>query len=187
MPAHKNKSSRLHASVLRLTRLHFIFVAVYALQTIIHDAWNLVTPRAAMNRWTVTAILLGVNAMIWYLVHNTFTSTVGLKMLTFFLILTDIAVVTFNIYSQRGMASRAVMLYAVPIAVSAVLLSRAALYTTAALCAAVYFAAAYIYFVLNFNEGYKIELYGEVGFYSIMFFVLASTLWVAVRSKNHIG
>ena len=182
--ATKTKISWLHSNVLRLSRVHFIYVLVFSAQTVIYDAWNLVAPNAVMNRWIMTAILLIVTSIVWYLAHNTAKTTLSLKALVFLLIITDIATASFNVYTQRGMASRAVMLYAIPIAVSAVLLSRVALFTTAAISAAAYFATAYAYFVLNFNEGYKIELYGEVGFYCAIFFVLAAMLWVAVRSKT---
>src|SRR5437868_3139262 len=147
--AAKSKQSWLHANVLRLSRLHFIYVGVFVIQTAIYDAWNLITPTAVMNRWIMTGILLCVTAIVWYLAHNTVTSTLGAKLLVFLLIFTDIAAASFNVYTQRGMASRAVMLYTVPIIVSAVLLSRAAIFATACLCAAAYVATAVSYFVLN--------------------------------------
>jgi heme/copper-type cytochrome/quinol oxidase subunit 4 len=90
---------------------------------------------------------------------------------------------SFNVYVQRGMASRAVALYAIPLVVSTVLMSRAALLTTAALCVAAYTTTAVSYFVLNFNEGYKIELYGEITSYSVYFVILAALLWVSIRHK----
>ncbi len=178
------KLSWLHANVVRLARVHFVYVAVFAAQTIIYDSWHLVAPLAVMNRWIVSALLLIITSVVWYLAKNSVRSTSGLKTLVGWLVLTDIAVASFNIYTQRGMASRAVALYAIPIIVSATLLSRAALFATAALSAAAYIATAVSYFVLNFNEGYKIELYGEVGFYAVMFFVFAALLWVVIRSKR---
>lgn len=180
----KTKTSWLHGNVLRLSRVHFIYVAAFALQTIIYDAWNLVAPNAVMNRWIMTASLLIVTSAVWYLAHNTAKTTLIFKSLVWLLILTDIAAASFNVYTQRGMSSRAVMLYAIPIAVASVLLSRVAIFATAAICAAAYFSTAYAYFVLNFNEGYKIELYGEVGFYCAIFFIIASLLWVGIRSKK---
>ncbi len=179
------KLSWLHSNTVRLSRVHFIYVIVFAIQTIIYDAWKLVSATAVMNRWIMTGILAIITAIVWYLAHNTISSTVGYKILIFLLIITDIAAASFNVYTQRGMASRAVMLYAIPIVISAVLLSRVALFATAVMSAAAYIATAYAYFVLNFNEGYKIELYGEVGFYSAMFFVLAGLLWIIVRSKRY--
>ncbi len=185
MPVKSTPTSWLHTNVTRLSLVHFAYAFVFAAQTIIYDAWNLVTPVAVMNRWIVTGILVAITAAVWYLAHNTVKSTLGFKTLVFSLIVTDIAVASFSVYTQRGMASRAVMLYAIPIAVSAVLLSRVALFATAAVSAAAYMATAYSYFVLNFNEGYKIELYGEVGFYCTIFFILAALLWIVIRSKRH--
>src|SRR3989344_9313398 len=111
----KTKNSWLHSNVMRLSRLHFIYVLVFAVQTVIYDAWNLVAPTAVMYRWLMTGILLVVTTIVWYLAHNTVTSSIGLKLLVFLLIFTDIAAASFNVYTQRGMASRAVMLYAIPI------------------------------------------------------------------------
>lgn len=184
MATTKTKVSWLHPSVLRISRVHFAYAFIFAVQTVIYDAWNLVTPTAVMNRWIMTALVIAVTTMVGYLAHNTVTNTLGLKTLVWLLILMDVAVASFSVYTQRGMASRAVMLYSVPIIISAVLLSRAALFATATLCAAAYIATAYSYFVLNFNEGYKIELYGEVGFYSALFFVLAALLWVIIRNRK---
>jgi hypothetical protein len=178
------KQSWLHNNVLRLSRWHFLYVIAFAIQTVIYDAWNLVAPNAALNRWIMTGLLLIVTTTVWYLAHNTVKTTAAYKSLVFALIVTDIAAASFNVYTQRGMASRAVMLYAVPIVISAVLLSRAAIFASACLSAAAYIGTAYAYFVLNFNEGYKIELYGEVGFYSVIFFFLAGLLWIVIRSRR---
>jgi hypothetical protein len=79
------------------------------------------------------------------------------------------------------MASRAVLLYIVPIVVSAVLLSRVAVLMTAALATSAYVLTAIKYFVDYFNEGYKAELYTEVGFYCAMFFVVAALLATIIR------
>ena len=184
MKTDKKPQSWLHLGTIRLARLHFLFVALLAIQTVMYDAWKLITPTALLNRWVVTAGLMIVTTTTWYLAKNTVRSTLAFKALIWALITADIAVASFNVYTQRGMASRAVALYTLPIIISAVLLSRAALFTAAALSAAAYSSTAIAYFVLNFNEGYKIELYGEVGFYAVLFFVLASLLWIAIRSRE---
>ncbi len=181
--AHSQKSW-LHANVIRLARVHFLFVAVFSMQTIMHDAWNLIAPNAVLYRWILSASLLVITTAVWYLAKNTITSTLGYKLLIFLLIIADITAASMNVYAERGMASLAVALYAIPIAVSAVLLSRAALFATAALAAAAYSATAVAYFVLNFNEGYKYQLYSEVGLYSFMFFILASLIWIAIRTRR---
>ncbi len=185
MASKTKTTSWLHANVIRLSNVHFVYAFIFAVQTVIYDAWNLVTPTAVMNRWIMTAILLAVTVSVWYLAHGSVKSTWAFTSLVWLLITVDVVAASFNVYTQRGMASRAVMLYAVPIVVSAILLSRAALFTAATLSAAAYVATAVSYFVLNFNEGYKIELYGEVGFYTVIFFVLAAMLWIVVRSKKH--
>jgi hypothetical protein len=181
----KAKSSNwLHAGVWRVSRLHFIYAIVLIAQTVIYDAWKLITPDAVLRRWYVTAGLLFVTTVVWYIARNKVQSANVCKLLVAALVLTDIAVASFNVYTQRGMASRAIMLYAIPLIVSAVLMSRSALFATAALSVVAYTTTAVAYFVLNFNEGYKIELYGEVGFYSVMLFLLASMLWIVVRAKR---
>lgn len=177
------KQSWLHSNVVKVARLNFLYVLLLAAQTVIYDAWKLIAPEAVLNRWIATAGLLSVTVIVWYLAKNKITSTNAYKLLIFALIFADIAIASFNVYSQRGMASRAVLLYVVPILISATLLSRSALFATATLCVAAYTSTAISYFVLNFNEGYKIELYGEVGFYSVLFFILAGILWTAVRKK----
>ncbi len=179
------QKSWLRSNVTRVARFHFVYVVVLAAQILIYDAWNLVAPEAVMRRWLITALLLTVTAVVWYLAKSKVNSTLAHKALVFALILTDIAVASVSVYTQRGMASRAVMLYTIPIIVSTVLLTRSALFATAALCIAAYLATTVSYFVLNFNEGYKIELYGEVGFYCAVFLIVAALLWVVIRSKRN--
>lgn len=178
------KQSWLRSNVLRVSRLHFLYVFLLVAQTVIYDAWKLIAPNAVLNRWIVNAGLLFITTTIWYLAKNKVSSTNVYKLLIFLLIFADIAVASFNVYTQRGMASRAVLLYVVPIIISASLLSRSAIFATTMLSVAAYTSTAIAYFVLNFNEGYKIELYGEVGFYSVLLFIIAFLLWIVAR-KNH--
>lgn len=177
--------SWLRSNVLRLSKIHYLYVLAFFGQTIVYDAWKLVAPNAVLYRWIMTASLLLVTTFVWYLAKNNVRSTAVYKTLVWLLILTDITAASLSVYQQRGMASRAVALYAIPIVVSAVLLSRAAIFATAILSAAAYSSTAVAYFVLNFNEGYKVELYGEVGFYCAIFLILAAVVWAAVRSKKH--
>lgn len=179
--ANSKQQNWLHTSVIRLCRIHFAFVVAYAVQTALHDAWHLIAPNAVLYRWLLTAGLLIVTTTVWYLAKNSTATTNGYKALVFALILADITAISLIVYAQRGMASRAVFLYAIPIAVAAVLRARSALFATAALCAATYTSTAVAYFVLNFNEGYKYELYSEVAIYSFVFFIIAAILSVAVR------
>lgn len=174
-------SNWLRSGLLRVCRLHFIFIAVYALYTVGADATKLITPDMVLRRWTANAALLAGIAIVWYLARGNVKNTNYYRLLLYAVIMLDITIATFNVYTQRGMAARAVMLFAVPIAVSALLLSRTALYLTATLCTAAYSLAAVKYFVDFFNEGFKAELYIEVGFYCALFFGLAAVLSIVVR------
>ncbi|MEI6751014.1 MAG: hypothetical protein WCK69_00475 [Candidatus Saccharibacteria bacterium] len=178
------KTSWLRPRVLSISRIHFIFVFSYTAQIVLFNASNILTPYAVMQRWIVAGLLLSINVFVWYIAKNKVTRTVTYKKLVFLMILADIAMASFNVYVQRGMASKAVALYAIPIVVSAILASRSALIATSTLCIIAYTTTSISYFVLNFNEGYKAELYGEIATYSVLFIVLALLLWTVVR-HNH--
>jgi len=182
--AKQTVSNHLQSNLLNVVRLHFVYASLFAIQIIVYDAWKLITPEAVLRRWTVAAILFVVTTAVWYLAHNKAIATRLYKGLLLTLILVDIGVASFSVYTQRGMASRAVMLYVLPIMISAILASRSAIIATTALCIAAYFTTAVSYFVLNFNEGYKIELYGEVIFYSAFFLLLASLMKVIVKPRE---
>ncbi len=167
-----------------MARLHFLYVALFAGQIVMYDAWKLINPEVVLRRWVMTAILLVVTTGVWYLARGKAGDNALYKKLIFTLILADIAAASFNVYIQRGMAARAVMLYAVPIIVAAVLKSRSAIFATAVLSVAAYTTTAVAYFVLNFNEGYKIELYGEVGFYSVLMILIAALSWAVLHSRK---
>lgn len=174
-------SEWLRTGLIRICRVQFVLVAIYAVYTIASDATNLITPDLVLQRWGANAALLAGVGIAWYLAKNSAASSNYYRFLISAVVTLDIGLATFNIYTQRGMASRAVMLYALAIATSAVLLSSTALYLTATLSTAAYSLAAVKYFVDYFNEGYKAELYIEVGFYCAMFFVLAAVLSTLVR------
>ncbi len=182
--AQQGTRSDLRLSVIRVARLHFIYAALFAVQIVIYDAWKLIDPATVLRRWIMTALLLVVTTAVWYLARGKVGDNALYKRLVFALILIDIAVASFSVYTQRGMAARAVMLYIVPLLVATVLKSRSAIFATAALSVAAYTSSAVAYFVLNFNEGYKIELYGEVGFYCVLMFILASFLWSITRPRS---
>ncbi|MDB5164213.1 MAG: hypothetical protein JWS12_831 [Candidatus Saccharibacteria bacterium] len=175
------KKSWLHGNVVRLARLHFLYVVAFTVQTVIYDSWKLIAPNAVLYRWIVSASLLVITTFVWYVAKSHISSTAACRLLVWTLIIVDIAAASFNVYSQRGMASLAVALYTIPIIVAAVLRSRAAIFAAATLAVAAYSSTAIAYFVLNFNEGYKIQLYGDVGFYCAIFFVIAGLLAAVVR------
>ncbi len=184
--ATKNQKSlnSLQLSILRISRVHFYYALVFALSIIIGDAWKLITPDAVLQRWTVAATMLVVTTIVWYASRSTPRRDQYYKILAYALILMDIGVAAFMVYAERGMASRGVALFAIPIVVSAVLNTRSAPFATAALSVAAYSFAAVRYFVVNFNEGYKIELYSVIAFYSACFFIIAGLVWAVVQPRE---
>lgn len=180
----KNQVSDLKSGAVRVARFHFAYVLLFVVQTIVFHASKVITPDIVMRRWIAAAGLLVAATIVWYFAKNKVTSTAGFKATIYALILADIAFAAFNVYTQRGYASKAVALFVIPIFVSAILASRSALFATALLSVAAYSTTAIMYFVLNFNEGYMSELYGEIGFYSTLFLLLAGLLWTLVRKRK---
>ncbi|HEX5796851.1 MAG TPA: hypothetical protein VFX86_00490 [Candidatus Saccharimonadales bacterium] len=182
----KNKQSpvNLRKGLIVFSQLHFLFIILLIVQTILYDTSQLITPDYVLYRWVVISALLVVNSVIWYLAHSRSRHALMHKLLLLLMILADVALASFSVYTQRGMASRAVFLFIIPIIVSGLLLSRSALYATAILCIAAYSLSAISYFILNFNEGYKVELYGEVGFYSLSMLFIAGLLAKLLKSRE---
>jgi hypothetical protein len=174
----------LKAQAKHVTRIHFFLVGAFSVYILLSDAWDLITPTTIWWRWIVTAIMLVAMLLLWYAARRDRASSLYYKSIIYLVILTDIAFATFAIYTQRGMASRATILFTIPLLVSAVSLSRRALITTAALSAVAYFLAALKYYDSNPNEGYLAELYIEVGFYSVTLFILAAVLWSLIHPKK---
>jgi len=175
----------LKNSLIRVAKIHLGIVLAYICQIMAYDAAKLITPDVVLKRWYSAAALAILCAVIWYIARSKVRSGNTYKWLTWGIIIADILFAVFNTYTQRGMASRAVLLFIIPIAVAAILVSRVALFSVAIICAAAYTVAAVAYFVNYFNEGYKIELYGEIVFYSIMFFAVAALLWTVIKTKHH--
>lgn len=183
----KNKftfSDWLQTGIIRASRVHFWFIGIYAVYIIASDATHLITPVLVYQRWLVNGSLLGITGLVWYAARARSKSANFYRFLLYSLITTDTVFATFNVYTQRGMASRAVLLFTVPILLSGLLLSRVATLTTATISSALYAIAAVKYFTDFFNEGYKAELYIEVGFYIACFYVLSLLLNVIISFRN---
>lgn len=173
----------IRANFVRACKVHVFIGIAFIAQVIAYDASKLITPEVVLKRWVVAALLILVASVCWYLARLS-DSPRRIHNLAWVLILTDMAVASFSVYTQRGMASRAVLLFIIPILVAATLQRKGAIYLTAIIAAVTYIVTAIAYFTLNFNEGYKIELYGEIFFYSAMLFTVASISWALVRSKH---
>lgn len=167
--------------VLRITRVHYLYVVAYMLSIIIFDSWNLLNHERVAQRWTVAGALVVVNIVIWYLAKSRVQSKALYWSLLSFLITCDILFAALNVYWTRGMASKYVFLFVVPIITAALARSRSLLVATAALSSVAYSIAMVRFFFGNYGQGVRAELYGEIFFFSAMFFVLSGLLMVFFR------
>lgn len=180
----KHRTSPTMLAPIRAARIHFVFVAAYAASIIVHDASNLMTPEAVMQRWKYCLALLVVSTVVWLLARSLRGGAGLIKALLGLLIVADIIIASLLVYAERGMASLSVALYAIPLVTAALTYSRSAILTTASLSTAAYAYAAIKYFVDFFNEGYRVQLYSSIGFYSATFFVLALLLIAVLQEKS---
>ncbi len=178
----KQLASWTRTTTVRAARVHYVFILAYILSTVAFDTWNLYTHEAVRQLWTAAGVLFVVNTVVWFVARSSkFKSeTVYLSALQV-LVLADIAFAAYNVHWQEGLASKSVALFALPIVTAAMLRSRSMLIATAALSAAAYSVTAVRYFFEHYGEGYRIELYGTVGFYCAFFFVLALLLMVVIN------
>lgn len=174
----------LHTATLRVSKFHFVYVLLFITQTVVFHTSKVITPELLLKRWVAVSSLAVTTIFVWLLARTRPATAGAYRAAISFLIAADIAFAAFNVYTQRGYASKAVLLFVIPIFISAILASRSALIATALLSVAAYTTAAVAYFVLNFNEGYAAELYGEIGFYSAVFLILAGLLWTISRPRR---
>ena len=170
------KTNPSQLTVIKLLRRHYFFIAAYVASIIVFDMWNLIAKDAIGRRWLAAGLLLTLNTLAWYLAKLKHKRGGSYQLILLSLILADIIFVAFNVYWERGMASNSVALFAVPLILAAAYKSRSALLGIASLCSAAYGVAAVSYFFDNYGEGYRVELYGTVGFSVAIFFIVAGLL-----------
>jgi hypothetical protein len=180
----KPKPKVLTEAAQRVTRAHFLFIAAYILAVIIFDSWNLIARDAIGRRWLAAGVLLAVNTIAWYLAHNQLKRESSYRLIILALVLSDIIFAGLNVYWERGMAATNVILFAVPLATIAVLRSRVALVAAATLCSAAYATAAVKYFFDYYGEGYRVQLYGQIVFFGLVFYALAWLLLVTADTAE---
>ncbi len=172
----KSKYSKLEVATLRVTRTGFAFIGVYLLTIVIMDSWNLLTKEAVYWRWLAAGLLIIVNTAVWYLArHKAKASYYTTLIMT--LVIAQIIFAGVNVYWERGMASTMAILFVVPILTAGALKKRTALLTATVLSAAAYSTAAVVYFFDNYGEGYRVQLWGQIFFFTGLFFVIA---WLAM-------
>jgi hypothetical protein len=181
----KKADPNLRANLSRMLKIHFLYIFALAIQIIVFDAGMLIEPVVVFRRWILVLSSLVVFTFLWYLMQKNNVSQGILRRVVLSLILVDVTIASFYVYTQRGMASKAVFLYIMPLLVAACMQRKKALLSAGVLCVAAYLISVIAYFNLNFNEGYKIELYGEAGFYSAMLLLIALALWILVRPRKN--
>ena len=180
----KNQTASIADSAQRATRAHFLFVAAYMLASIIFDSWNLIAREAVGRRWLAAGLLLALNTILWYLAHTRLRRASNYQLIILALVVADLIFAGLNVYWERGMAATNVLLFAVPLVTAAVLRSRVALVAAATLATAAYAAATVKYFFDFYGEGYRVQLYGQVVFYGLVFYALAWLLLVVADAPR---
>ncbi len=181
--ANKIKKSNISLLITRATRTVYFFVFFFGLSIIIFDSGNLITREAVIQRWTLLTALLVINTITWIIAATASQKslkTAGIVLLS----LSLLAFAGYTAYWERGMASTSTIFFVLPLLVVAILKNRHALLATAALSATTYAFAAVKYFNDFFNEGFRIQLWGNIVLYGGTIFVCAWLIMVITDLRH---
>jgi hypothetical protein len=178
-----NYETALRGRILHAIHWQFVLLIAYAASIIAFDSWNLITHEVVAKRWTYAGVMAILTVITWFILKKYAKSKNSINALTYLLITANIFFSTINVYTQRGMASKAVMLYVIPLLIASKTSSKITLWATAGLSICAYTIASVRYFHLFYGEGYRIELYGEVGFYSALILIIAGILSPAIKKR----
>lgn len=167
-----------------LTKIHLYIGVAFVVSLLVFDAWKLITPDSSLLQWLMALVFITVSVLVWIAGRFNEPATHYYTRLVYYLIVLDIVWASFEVYTQRGMSSRAVMLYALPIATAAAFKNRRTLIWTSILSILSYALSAIWYFRAYPSEGYKVELYGTIGFYGAMLAGLALIARVISRPRQ---
>ena len=148
----------------RTTRTLYFFIGIFALSIVVFDSGNLITKSAVVNRWMLLTVLFSVNTIGWFIGSKPEKNKKAL--LTYLLSISLLVFSGYMTYWERGMASSSTIFYALPLLTIATLKNRHALMALGGLSSAVYALATVKYFNDFFNEGYRIQLWGNIVIYS---------------------
>jgi hypothetical protein len=174
-------NSWLQTTAVRVTRIHFLYLLAFLASIIIFDASNLYTHQAISELWTAGGIMMLINIILWFAARLKVSNYWFYVALVLALIAADVIFASYIVYWERGLYSKAVVLYTVPIIVAAAMRSRSILLATTALSAASYSIVSVRYFFDHYGLGYRVELWANVTFFSAIMFVLAFLLMVVIR------
>lgn len=181
----KAESQRLQQANSRTIKLGLVFVAIYAITTLIYQLWKLMTPDILQQRWIIVIATLSIVLALWWFSRNRNLPPLYYRGIILMQILMYLGIGAYSIYAERGMASNSIILFTIPLVIVAIEYSSKTLIATAVLCSAVYATTAIKYFKDYPSEGYKIELYGGLVFYVSILFLITAFLWVLVRSRSY--
>lgn len=179
-----SKKQKLPTLLKQLNIVAFSFVLLFATFLGINQAWRLQTPDVIKNQWIALVVTAIIFLIILLLTQTSLARNSNYYLLISGQIITYICFISYVIYAQRGMASSAIILYTIPIIVSAVTLASWAVITTAVISGVFYCLAAYKYFSDFPSEGYKAELYGQMFFYFMIMLVIARLIHVVLLEKS---
>ncbi len=174
----------LRAGLLRLCRVHFIVFLAYAALVAVFDSAHVLTPDVTVRRAGFVATTMLVTLTVWFMGHKEQSESSFYRRRIYALIAADILFISLSMYFDRGIASREVALYALPIVSAGALVNRSAVFGVAAASAVAYFATGMKYRFSYPNEMYNVELYGMMAFYILFMFALASLVWVVDRARK---
>ena len=169
------KADLFQTNLQTVARAGFLFIIAFALYIIIFDSGNVLTREAVYYRWMLLGALLITNSIFWSYTKKTH-SRKSLTVALMAIVVAQIALAGFSTYWERGMASMSTILFALPIVTISILGSRTFTLATSAICSAVYIIACTKYFYDFFNEGYRVQLYGQLFFFSAVFMIIGYTI-----------
>ena len=169
------KITDLQANLQTSARAGFLFIIAYAIYIIIFDSGNVLTRQDVYHRWLMLGLLLVTNTIFWSFTKKT-SSSQRLTFAVWGCVIAQLALAGLSTYWERGMASMSTALFTLPIINVALLGSRTYTLATAALACAVYITACTKYFYDFFNEGYRVQLYGQLFFFSAVFMIIGYTI-----------
>lgn len=149
----------------------------------IYHAWKIQTPSVLYYQWVAFG-MLSLVLFATFVLSKRKGSDNYYYLLIAVQILTYITYISYIVYTQRGMASSAIILYIIPILIAAVTRASWVVFGTAILSATAYCLSAIKYFKDFPSEGYKAELYGQMLFYFLILLLVARLIHVVLAQKN---
>jgi hypothetical protein len=174
----------IRTALRRAARVHIYYVLAYALSLIIFDSWNLITHEGIARKWTIAVVLMIVSVAVWFISKQAIKYTPVYTLAIVALIIADIVFAAYNVSWERGMASKSLLFFIVPIATAALTRSRSILLAATALSTAVYSMVVVRYFHLHYGEGFRIQVYGELFLFGFVFFVIAWLMRILQREES---